>query len=84
MNEHIVAETVVNLTRKHDCRSWRQAIGIEDRQGTPSAASAAIIRWAHSFLFADGSCRFLSDNIGNEPYEALSTIAGGESVEYVD
>ena len=84
MNEHIVAETVVNLTRKHDCRSWRQAVGIEEQTGNSVSGFRSDHPLGEFFLFADGSCRFLSDNIGNEPYEALSTIAGGESVQYVD
>jgi hypothetical protein len=36
------------------------------------------------FLFADGSTHFVSQDVGHDVYTALSTIAGGESVQFAN
>jgi hypothetical protein len=79
MNARTVVETLVNTEKLDDCMS---------AGGNRAANAVSGFRSDHYggafFLFADGSIRFLNEDVDRGIYEALSTIAGGESVQYVD
>jgi len=79
MNREQVSETIVNTEKLDDCRS-----GKGDQTGNAVSGFRSDHLAGAWFLFADGSSRFLGENVEPEIYNALSTIAGGESIQYVD
>jgi hypothetical protein len=77
MNQKQVMETIVNTKMLKNCRSGDQTGNAVSGFRSDHPAGAF-------FLFADGSSRFLSEDAEREIYKALSTIAGAESIQYVD
>jgi len=79
LNRRPVAETLVDTDKLDDC-------AIDSSNRTVSSMSG--FRSDHSgggfFLFADGSTHFVSQDVGQSVYTALSTIAGGESVQFAN
>jgi prepilin-type processing-associated H-X9-DG protein len=74
LNKNPVTDTMMQSTDIDDCRS--------STDGGPHRTSN--FRSNHSgganFLFADGSVRFINEDIDMTLYRRLSTIAGGEKV----
>ena len=74
LNKRPVTDSWIDITALGDCRASTEG-------GTHSTAN---FRSDHpgggNFLYADGSVRFLSESIAMPIYRAISTIAGGESV----
>jgi len=79
MNRQQVVETIVNTEKLDDCRS-----GKGDQTGNAVSGFRSDHLAGSFFLFADGSSRFLNEEVEPETYRVLSTIAGGESVQYVE
>jgi type II secretory pathway pseudopilin PulG len=79
LNKRPVSETLVDTKKLADC-------AIDSSNRTVSSLSG--FRSDHAgggfFLFADGSTHFVSQDIGQYVYSALSTIAGGESVQFAN
>ncbi len=79
LNKRPVAETLVDTNKLDDC-------GIDSSNRTVSSMSG--FRSDHSgggfFLFADGSTHFVSQDVGQSVYTSLSTVAGGESVQFAN
>jgi len=78
MNKNPVTDTMIQSTAVDDCRS--------STDGGPHRTSN--FRSEHqgggNFMFADGSVRFISQEIELPLYRRLSTIADGEGVPKVD
>jgi hypothetical protein len=78
LNNRPVMETVADLEKLDDCHPSYEK-GFHRVSGFRSDHPAGGL-----FLFADGSARFLSEEIREGIYRALSTIAGAESVQFVE
>jgi len=78
MNKPPVVETIVDNRKLDDCRP-RSKGGVHAVSGFRSDHAEGCF-----FLFADGSSHFVSEGIEPRTYQALSTIAGGESVRYIE
>lgn len=74
MNKIPVTDTSISVAGLNDCRS-SAAGGLHSTSNFRSSHPGG-----SQFLLADGSCRLLSEGIGIQTYQALSTIAGSEIV----
>jgi hypothetical protein len=78
LNRYPVIETIADLKQLSDCRpSFKN--GPHNVSGFRSNHPQG-----GYFLFADGSSRFVADRIELDLYQALTSIAGGETTIYVD
>ncbi len=79
LNHRPVMETLVDLETLEKCAP---------DDGRASRDSVSGFRSEHAgggyFLFADGSSHFCNQEVDTDVYQALSTIAGSESVQYVN
>ncbi len=78
LNRRPVVETIVNTSKLRDCKP-RYKDGFHSVSNFRSDHEGGAY-----FLFADGASHFVSEGIVPDVYRALSSIAGGESVSYVD
>lgn len=78
MNKPPVVETIVDNRKLDDCRP-RSKGGVHAVSGFRSDHEKGCF-----FLFADGASHFVSEYIEPQIYQALSTIAGSESVRYLE
>jgi hypothetical protein len=78
LNRHPVIETIVNTLKLGDCKP-RYKDGFHAVSGFRSDHLSGAY-----FLFADGATHFVSEGIVPDVYRALSSIAGCESVDYIN
>jgi hypothetical protein len=78
LNRRPVVETLLNPDKLEDCQP-RYKNGFH----AVSNFRSDHIGGAY-FLFADGASHFVSEGIVPDVYRALSSIAGGESVDYIN
>jgi len=78
LNRRPVIETIVNTLHLGDCKP-RYKNGLHAVSGFRSDHVSGAY-----FLFADGATHFVSEGIVPEVYRALSSIAGCESVDYIN
>jgi hypothetical protein len=78
LNRRPVVETLLNTTRLDDCNP-RYEKGLHSVSNFRSDHDGGAY-----FLFADGASHFVSEGIVPDVYRALSSIAGGESVEFIN
>jgi hypothetical protein len=78
LNRRPVVETILNTAKLDDCRP-------RYKDGSHSVSN---FRSNHAggayFLFADGASHFVSEGIVPEVYRSLSSIAGNESVDFIN
>jgi hypothetical protein len=77
-NRRPVVETMLNPLKLHDC-SPTYKTGLHSVSNFRSDHEAGLY-----FLFADGASHFVSEGIVPDVYRALSSIAGSESVDYIN
>jgi hypothetical protein len=78
LNRRPVIETIVNTLKLGDCKP-RYKDGFHAVSGFRSDHLSGAY-----FLFADGASHFVSEGIVPDVYRALSSIAGCESVDYIN
>jgi hypothetical protein len=78
LNRKPVVETILNTNKLDDC-SPRYKNGFHAVSNFRSDHEGGAY-----FLFADGASHFVSEGIVPEVYRALSSIAGSESVDYIN
>jgi len=78
LNRRPVVETILNTNKLDDC-SPRFKKGLHAVSNFRSDHEGGAY-----FLFADGASHFVSEGIVPEVYRALSSIAGSESVDYIN
>ncbi len=78
LNRQPTIETILNTEKLDDCRP-RYKDGFHSVSNFRSQHPGGAY-----FLFADGASHFVSDGIVPDVYRALSSIAGSESVSYIN
>jgi hypothetical protein len=78
LNRQPVVETILTPKKLNDCKP-RYKNGFHSVSNFRSEHPAGAY-----FLFADGASHFVSEGIVPDVYRALSSIAGSESVDYVN
>jgi type II secretory pathway pseudopilin PulG len=78
LNRRPVVETILNTNKLDDCNP-RYKNGFHAVSNFRSDHEGGAY-----FLFADGASHFVSEGIVPEVYRALSSIAGAESVDYIN
>jgi len=78
LNRMPVIETILNTSRLDDCKPRCEKGGHSTSNFRSEHEGGAY------FLFADGASHFVSGGIVPDVYRALSSIAGGESVDYIN
>jgi len=78
LNRQPTVETILNTEKLDDCRP-RYKNGFHSVSNFRSEHPGGAY-----FLFADGASHFVSDGIVPDVYRALSSIAGSESVDYIN
>ncbi len=78
LNRRPVVETILNTNKLDDCNP-RYKNGFHSVSNFRSDHEGGAY-----FLFADGASHFVSEGIVPEVYRALSSIAGSESVDYIN
>jgi hypothetical protein len=78
LNRRPVVETILNIGKLDDCNP-RYKNGFHAVSNFRSDHEGGAY-----FLFADGASHFVSEGIVPEVYRALSSIAGAESVDYIN
>jgi prepilin-type processing-associated H-X9-DG protein len=78
LNRRPVVETILNTSKLDDCKP-RYKNGFHAVSNFRSDHDGGAY-----FLFADGASHFVSEGIVPDVYRALSSIAGAESVDYIN